>query len=428
MSKAKSRISDVSLLKVNEDINETMTFTGLVPAWLLIDHAKVPQYAPNEDGAGGYQRTESQRRVDEIRDLILKEERSGKVNFDAFMSTVSINIRSEDARACLVRPVYKDEHFYDDSNVPDLMWTFKYNSKFKDDIYIVDGQHRLLGLKAAYELCRSRGDHRSENIRNFRVPALVTFTEDQSNEALQFYLINEKQKKVSTDGAQRLLVNGYKQGHQRFKEVIKDVAKVQCGVAVDRLAEESEIWSHHLRDFNETGKQKVSRSSFAEQSKRLHKILLKSREGDEETTNELFIKIIDAFYAGLLSLQGFDAITRPSTANEYALFKASQISLLQRVLTYFVQIWEKDLIKFGDMTSSSSWKKLLTPLENYADMSKGGGKHNHPSEKVIGAGCWRVGAAGSMGRYTSISAITSKATDIVRFIEQAHGIQRGPTI
>lgn len=428
MASSKDGITRISLLKVNQLVNETCMFTGVFPARLLIESAKVPRYSPDDGRFGGYQRTESQRRVDQIRDLILQGESSGKLNFDAFMSAVSINIRSEDARASMERPRYTDENFDND-----LMWTFKYTSKFADDIFIVDGQHRLLGLKAAYDLLRQRGDHRSEIIGDFRVPALVTFAEDEHNEALQFYLINEKQKKVSTDGAQRLLIQGYKQGHQRFREVIKDVAKVQCGVAVDRLAEESELWSRHLKDFNETGKQKVSRSSFADQSKRMHAALLKKRDDDEETANELFVKIVDAFYTGLLSLKGFDAITNPGTAHEYALFKSSQTAILQRVLTYFVLVWDDPRYglwaKFGDMTDSSVWKELLRPLEQHKDQSKGGGRRPVVvPEPVVGVACWREGRRGAMGKYTSQSAIQAKAAAIVDEIEEEHGINPRTTV
>ena len=427
MTSSKSGITRISLLKANQQINETAMFTGMFPAKVLIENAKVPQYEPTDGRSGGYQRAESQRRVDEIRDLILQDGSRRELNFDAFMSAVSINIRSEDALASMERPKYSNENFDDD-----LMWTFKYTSKFADDIFIVDGQHRLLGMKAAYDLLRQRGDHRSEDLGNFRVPALVTFTENEHNEALQFYLINEKQKKVSTDGAQRLLVNGYKTGHQRFREVIKDVAKVQCGVAVDRLAEESMLWSQHLKDFNETGNQKVSRSSFADQSKRLHSTLLKVREGDEETANELFVKIVDAFYSGLLSLKGFDAITNPSTAREYALFKSSQTAMLQRVLTYFVRVWpdpQYGLTKFGEMTDSSAWQKLLEPLEKHKDQSKGGGKKQFGlPEPVQGVACWREGRGGAMGKYTSQSAIQAKAAAIVAEIEGAHGINQRESV
>ncbi len=65
-------------------------------------------------------------------------------------------------------------------------------------IYVVDGQHRRDGLREAIR--------RRQALRDFPMPAILMEGFDNVQEALQFYLINTKAKKVPTDLAGRLLI------------------------------------------------------------------------------------------------------------------------------------------------------------------------------------------------------------------------------
>jgi len=72
-------------------------------------------------------------------------------------------------------------------------------------LWEVDGQHRSLGFKKGIEAG-------IEKIKNFEAPIILMSEEEQYKEALQFFIINETQKKVKTDLAQTFLLRIEEEG------------------------------------------------------------------------------------------------------------------------------------------------------------------------------------------------------------------------
>lgn len=66
-------------------------------------------------------------------------------------------------------------------------------------LWEVDGQHRVGGIIEAVEM------DGSGRLANFPVPVVIVEGLDRFHEAIQFFMINEKQKRVSTALAQRLI-------------------------------------------------------------------------------------------------------------------------------------------------------------------------------------------------------------------------------
>jgi len=64
-------------------------------------------------------------------------------------------------------------------------------------LWIVDGQHRLQGLKEG---------QKNEEIKNFEIPFVIMNEKDNYLEALQFFIINKTQKGVKSDLAQNFLL------------------------------------------------------------------------------------------------------------------------------------------------------------------------------------------------------------------------------
>lgn len=79
------------------------------------------------------------------------------------------------------------------------------------DVWVVDMQHRLKGLVMAKEEGVLRGD-------SFRLPVVITEGLGQIDEAVQFYIINTKAKKMDVALTRRLLIENNK---------VKDVADVK---------------------------------------------------------------------------------------------------------------------------------------------------------------------------------------------------------
>jgi len=66
-------------------------------------------------------------------------------------------------------------------------------------LYIVDGQHRIWGIKYAIE------ELGLENIKSFPLPVIILNQGKKEEEIRHFYIVNSTQKKVRTDLAERLL-------------------------------------------------------------------------------------------------------------------------------------------------------------------------------------------------------------------------------
>jgi DGQHR domain-containing protein len=79
------------------------------------------------------------------------------------------------------------------------------------DVWVVDMQHRLKGLVRAKEEGTLRGD-------SFRFPVVITEGLGQVDEAVQFYVINTKAKKMDVALTRRLLIENNK---------VKDIADVK---------------------------------------------------------------------------------------------------------------------------------------------------------------------------------------------------------
>lgn len=69
----------------------------------------------------------------------------------------------------------------------------------KATLWIVDGQHRLRGLKDGLEIF-------PEQIEKFEIPFIIMNEKDQYLEALQFFIINKTHKGVKSDLAQTFLL------------------------------------------------------------------------------------------------------------------------------------------------------------------------------------------------------------------------------
>ena len=82
------------------------------------------------------------------------------------------------------------------------------------DLWVVDGQHRLAGLRAAIE------EEEDLRFKDYPVPVVVTVGLDESKEAEQFRVIDETAKKVRTDLARRILAFSMstREGRQQLRD------------------------------------------------------------------------------------------------------------------------------------------------------------------------------------------------------------------
>ena len=150
-------------------------YVGVAPAVDLVDHAKVDVWTA--ENPTGYQRALADRRISEV--LHYLENADG-----VFPSSVLLSYRGGDAR-------FHPEGANGITAVGDLTLS-------KDEqIFVIDGQHRLAGLKRAIE--------DNPEFKTYPVPFTMIVNPDVFDEARWFYLVNSKAKRVPIDLAEQLL-------------------------------------------------------------------------------------------------------------------------------------------------------------------------------------------------------------------------------
>jgi len=129
-----------------------------------------------------------------------------------------------------------------------------------DELWIVDGQHRVGGLKYAIE------EMEAAKLGDFPLPVVITEKLDKYAEMMQFFIVNTEQKKIRTDLANRLLQQQAK-NTEGFKSLLEQGVewKVRATAVTDRLnVTKTSIWAGKIQAPNQkkTSNQVVKEISF----------------------------------------------------------------------------------------------------------------------------------------------------------------------
>lgn len=143
----------------------------LIKAKELISEKKIDAYDAIDNKAG-YQRKIQKSRARKFANYLIKC--SGNFN-----GTVLLNVR---------------ENF--NSQFKQLENHVSGTLEINDDIYVVDGQHRIEGLEIAIKEGYNK---------EFLVPAIVTLGKDRNHEALSFLIVNRTAKGIKTDLTDELI-------------------------------------------------------------------------------------------------------------------------------------------------------------------------------------------------------------------------------
>jgi DGQHR domain-containing protein len=151
-------------------------YVAAVPAYVIAEIGVVNEYDPDKDAGDetqGYQRAPSRQHAAKIKSYLLDPTQKRLLPSATLLSSrTRLTFRrigdSEVGELELVRP-----------------------------IYVVDGQHRSLGLQLAAEEDDSVGD--------FTIPVVILDSVDRNEEIRQFYTINKTAKGVRSDLADALL-------------------------------------------------------------------------------------------------------------------------------------------------------------------------------------------------------------------------------
>ena len=149
-------------------------FTGAVRAEDLLHCTEIDIFRQEDGTESGYQRAPERSRARALARFLKSQNLALLPNSVLLNARDEVKITEEGVLACL--------------HIPESM-----------KLWVVDGQHRLAGLRAAIE------EEEGSRFRDYPVPVVVTVGLDESKEAEQFRVINETAKKVRTDLARRIL-------------------------------------------------------------------------------------------------------------------------------------------------------------------------------------------------------------------------------
>ena len=158
----------------------------------------------------GYQRIPDKKRVKEIAEYL-----EGKLQIEETLlpSSLILNIRQKGAiefkefgKSKSKKTIESGEILIDDEALP---------------FCEIDGQHRVRGLVEAYKDLKEKSSDDFEEIKSYPVPLTIIEGLDRPTEAMQFVVINTKQKKVDPALVLRILHKRYRDKSERLEFFLK---------------------------------------------------------------------------------------------------------------------------------------------------------------------------------------------------------------
>ena len=179
-------------------------------------------------------------------------------------------------------------------------------------LWIVDGQHRVAGLRHAIE------DLEDENARNFTLPAVIMADMPKQDEVQQFYIVNSTSKRIKTDLAERLLTEMAEHSDTVKKNQVIGKGKaylLRAVKIVDMLNEQKNgPWEGRIQQVNKrkVGDVMIAESSFNESLKPVLALPWLSKMPDSELAT-----IINRYWEAIFSYMP----TAHSTPRNYSVQK-----------------------------------------------------------------------------------------------------------
>lgn len=325
---------------------------GVLTAAALAPQFKIPNR--NYKRQTGYQREISKARVNKL----VSDLQSNRVDLP---TAVLLNLRDFDSDVHL----RQEESRY-------------YFSPASSDLYVVDGQHRVVALARLVEEDPSKWGA-------FQIPFACMLGASPEEELEQFYIVNSTAKSVRTDLAFDLL----KQRAENDPSVMKGI--IESGqswkVNGERLCEalaQTEIWRSRIRfPGEEKAGTTINNSGMVNSLKALLGApYFGALEADDQ------IKILDAYWRGLREILP-EAFHDPT---DYTLQKVTGVQVMHLVLIALIEYMRSAGYSLVDPVSYAD--VLRDPLETLQETTADG-------QVVSGADFWRAGPEGAAGSFSS---------------------------
>lgn len=232
--------------------NGSTFYQGVARAGELVNTARVDEWksdkSPEEQG---YQRKPLPSHYNKIARYLVNEKKTSKLP-----TTILLNLRIP-AKFREVKVVEKG-----------TLGILRLSAEDLKELYIVDGQHRVYGLKAAIE------EFGEELYKDFPIPITIMEVAKKIDEVKQFHIINTTSKRVATDLSERLLKElAFQDSSEEQKLKSEGIDwKIKAMEIVDIVnSNVDSVWFERIQKPNEkkVGSVVVSQTSFVESLKPL---------------------------------------------------------------------------------------------------------------------------------------------------------------
>ncbi|HLK60898.1 MAG TPA: DGQHR domain-containing protein [Chthonomonadaceae bacterium] len=294
---------DITIQAIRVKQNDHELFMADLSADILLKRAKVKvdkwmhASAKNDPSNQGYQREELRTHYSKVGNYLVKNKKAilptsvllsvrGAVQFEP--------VQMEDKGNCMIGSL----------TIP-----------ASEPLWIVDGQHRIAGLRYAIE------ELGSEDARNFSLPAVIMAGMPKFDEVQQFFIVNSTSKRIKTDLAQRLLTEMAEQDEAvRTSVVAKGQSWLLRAVRIaEKLNEKTgSPWEGRIQrpNMRKIGKVMIVESSFNQSLKPILSISWMQKMPDEQV-----VEIIDRYWRAIMEYLP-DALDNP---RDYALQKTTGV-------------------------------------------------------------------------------------------------------
>ena len=233
-------------IKFNQ--NGKIFYSTALPTWFLIENCDIDQWKPELD------------ETDLSPDELLRLQGYQRIPIASHFTKVAKYIIEKDAilpTAVLISARNKiDFKPTDNTDMGEIDLS-------KDSgLYIVDGQHRIWGLKHAIE------EFDREELKKFILPVVIMNQVEKLDEVKQFYIVNSTQKRVRTDLAEMLLkiiVSKDPRERQKLKQAGKDWKLIAIRIIESLSSDKNSVWYQRIKKPNQPSKPDaiVSSGSFS---------------------------------------------------------------------------------------------------------------------------------------------------------------------
>lgn len=339
-----------------------MTVVGVIPAETLVRHHAVPQRDVLR--GTGYQRTPTQKRVNELAGSISRREVD-------LPTSVLLSIRGENGNHVLSR-VGPDR--YELELNPEMAET-------EHQLFVVDGQHRIKALEKAM-------NEDQADILNVKIPFVCLVGADESQEMEQFHVVNSNAKSVNTDLALELL-RARAANDPNFEQRVKDVGRkweLDAQGLTQHLATASSTWKDRIRLANSKKAQTtVPAASFV---KSLKPLLAQPTLFRRIPSFEQQGQVIDAYWRAIRRVLP-EAFEDPSKFN---IQKGIGVDVMHAVLP---NLLDQVRVSGASVFKPESYLDLVEEALLTIEAPNGEGT------LVTGVDFWRTGGDGAAGIYSS---------------------------